>query len=111
MNEKKQLPPWDQKRNENTHRDLNRFAVELLADKLDKALQQEHPAGLLEIRDKINILITGFNVIHNATQKDPKHRAKLTELYESVQADLKALAEATGFDLLDESTWILSEGL
>lgn len=105
MNEKRELPIWVQKSNENTHRDLNRFGVDFLADKLDKALKQEHPAGLLEIRDKINILITGFNVIHNATKKDPKHRAKLTELYESVQADLKALAESTGFDLLDESTW------
>lgn len=105
MNDKRELPIWDQKRNENTQRDLDRFAVDFLAEKIAKAIQQEHPAGLLEIRDKINILITGFNVIHNANKKDPKHRAELGELYESVRADIKALAESTGFDLLDESTW------
>lgn len=102
---KKPIPIWWQKNNENTQRDLNRFAVELMEDNLSKALKQEHPAGLLEIRDNINILITGFNVIHNANKKDPKHRAKLTELYETVRADIRALAESTGFDLLDESTW------
>jgi hypothetical protein len=102
---KKPIPIWWQKNNENTQRDLNRFAVELMADNLTKALQQEHPAGLLEIKTKIGALEIGFNIIHNATKKDPKHRAELTELYEAVRADIKALAESTGFDLLDESTW------
>jgi hypothetical protein len=103
---KKPLAPWKQKSNENTAIDLNRFAVEEIANKLEKALAIENrPAELEAIKIKTGALVLFFNRIHNATKNDPKERPKLLKLYEELRADIAGLATRTGFDLLDESTW------
>lgn len=100
------LPPWLNKQNENTRRDLRRFNVEQYQDAIDAALQTgKHSKELLALKKLADNLATAHNIIANTTMKKAKHRERVEHLYFELETAISALENSTGFDLLNKETW------
>lgn len=107
--DKKSIPPWYKATNAATTSDLKRFGVEQYLGALDAASKVEHSHAkeLDEIRLLANAWVIGFNarVVNNTRTGANKGRDKLDELYSQLEQKVSELSNATGFDLLDRSTW------
>ncbi len=100
------LPPWLNKQNENTRRDLRRFNVEHYQDAIDAALQTgKYSKELLALKELADNLTLAHNYIANATMKKAKHRERVEHLYFELETAISALENSTGFDLLNKETW------
>lgn len=107
--DKKPIPPWYKATNAATTSDLKRFGVEQYLAALDAASKVEHSHAkeLQEIRLLANAWILGFNarVVNNTRTGANKGRDKLDELYSELEQRVSELSNATGFDLMDKTTW------
>ncbi len=100
------LPPWLNKQNENTRRDLRRFNVEQYQDAIEAALQTgKHSKELLALKELADNLALAHNYIANATIKKAKYRERVEHLYFELETAISALENSTGFDLLKKETW------
>lgn len=107
--DKKSIPPWYRATNAATTSDLKRFGVEQYLAALDAASKVEHSHAkqLDEIRLLANAWVIGFNdrIVNNTRTGANKGRNKLDAIYYELEQKVSELSNATGFDLLDKSTW------
>lgn len=100
------LPPWLDKQNQNTRRDLRRFNVEQYLDAIYAALETgKHTKELQGIRAQAENLALEYKRIANATTKETKDRERVEHLYFELEIAISALDNSTGFDLLNKETW------
>lgn len=101
------IPPWWEKANENTRKDLQGVSAENYLKRVEAALAVEGcpVEALEEIKRKCLTHRLGMDTIRNAKKQDPKNRDKLEALFREIESLVNTLENATGFDLFDESTW------